>query len=202
MWVDAVVFRLGHFAHARGCQLKAVFGALSTSDAAFLITLNRHIEWVNPFFRAVFSGVGESFGQHHALGEQVLKRFVAVHQTRVTQQLVEEAGVQQVQNCVLDTTDVLVDREPIIGFFRVEHLGVVLRRAVTRVIPGGFHEGIEGIGFAERRLTIQFDVFEFRVVLNWRVDAVHHHVGWQNHWLMTFRRRNGVSVLSTNNRNW
>ena len=48
-------------------------------------------------------------------GKQAFERLVAVHQARITQQLVEEAGAEQVHTGVLDAADVLIHRQPVVG---------------------------------------------------------------------------------------
>ena len=62
----------------------------------------------------------------HALVEQVLERFLDVHQAEVVQHHGDEAGVQKMQDSVLDSADVLIDRHPALGEIAVEDLGVVL----------------------------------------------------------------------------
>ncbi len=68
------------------------------------------------------------------------------HQARVPHQLVVEAEIHQVQDRVFDAADVLVDRQPVIG--PLVQLAIGVRAAVAGVVPGGFHEGVEGVGFA------------------------------------------------------
>jgi hypothetical protein len=50
----------------------------------------------------------------HALGEQILERFLETDQTQVVEHLGEEAGVHEVENGVLHAPDVLVDRQPVV----------------------------------------------------------------------------------------
>src|SRR5690606_12402758 len=164
--VDTVVFRLRHFAHAGSLQRQTIAAAFGAGYTAFFVALNSDFGGVNPLFSAVFGALVEGFGQPHALTEQVVERLVARHQAGIAQQLVEEARVQQVQNGVFNTADVLVDRQPVVGFFRVDYVHIVLRRAVTGVIPGRLHYGVEGVGFAECRLAVVFDVLKFRVVFD------------------------------------
>ena len=58
----------------------------------------------------------------------------------------EEAGVEEMEDGVFDATDVLVHREPIVGLF-IEHGPILIRAGIAGIIPGGFHEGVEGVGF-------------------------------------------------------
>ena len=49
------------------------------------------------------------------------------------------------QHRMLDTADILVDRQPVVGLGRVDALGRV-RRGEAREIPRRFDEGVEGVG--------------------------------------------------------
>ena len=87
--------------------------------------------------------------EHHALGQQFAEGFAHLGQPQVAHHLGPEARIEQVQDGVLDTADVLIHRHPVIGA-RIHHgLAVVAR--VTEEIPGRIHEGIHGIGLALRR---------------------------------------------------
>ncbi len=52
---------------------------------------------------------------------------------------------------MLDATDVLIDRKPVLRGLGVKRSMVVVRVCVTVEIPGRVDEGIHGIGFAARR---------------------------------------------------
>jgi hypothetical protein len=69
---------------------------------------------------------------------------IAVHQALVPHQLVEETGIEEVQDGVLNTANVLIDRQPVAGAL-VQHGGIAVGRTVAGVVPGGLEEGIEGI---------------------------------------------------------
>ncbi len=57
-----------------------------------------------------------------------------------------EAGVEQVQDGVLDAADVLVDRHPVIGRVQAEgNLGCP-GVAEAQEVPGRVHEGVHGVG--------------------------------------------------------
>jgi hypothetical protein len=87
--------------------------------------------------------------QHHALGQQAGKRLGIVQQARIAHQLVEEPGVQQMQDRVFDAADVLVDRHPVARPV-IQHAVLLVGAGVACEIPGGFEEGVEGIGLALR----------------------------------------------------
>ena len=54
------------------------------------------------------------------------------------------------QDRVFNTTDILVDRQPVIGPL-IQHGCVIIRTAKPGKIPGRFKKRIEGVGFATRR---------------------------------------------------
>ena len=97
----------------------------------------------------IFSIIGVR--NHHALAQHTLRRFVRIHHARVAQQPVVKAEIHQVKDGVLDTSDVLVDGQPVPG--PVIQLRIGIRAAIPGVIPGRFHEGIKCVGLAFRRST-------------------------------------------------
>ena len=87
----------------------------------------------------------------HALAQQVGEGLVHTQQTQVAQCLGKEAAVEQVQNGVLDATDVVIDGHPAVGSLAGEgQLGVV-RIGIAQVIPAGAGKGVHGIGLALSR---------------------------------------------------
>ena len=152
--IDAVVFRLRHLAHAIPQYGLAIAFQGEFHRLALVVGFHRHIGRREPVLAAFLIFAIETVCQHHALTQQALEWFIAFHQTEIPHQLVEEAGVQQVQNGVLDTADILVHRQPVVGGFRVQHFVIGAGAAETGVIPGRFHEGIEGIGFALGGFTL------------------------------------------------
>ena len=89
----------------------------------------------------------------HALGQQVGKRFVVFNKACVTQYLHEETGIQQMQDRMLDTADILIDRSPVINSFFAERGSGVFRVGIPQIIPGRTQEGIHSIGLAAGRLA-------------------------------------------------
>ena len=59
----------------------------------------------------------------------------------------EKARVQQMQDSVFDAADVLVNRQPVVGLFAVQHALVIVGTGEPGVIPGRLYEGVKGIGF-------------------------------------------------------
>ena len=46
-----------------------------------------------------------------------------------------EAGIEEVQAGMLDSSDVLINREPVAGLLRIKHAVLVVRAAVAGVVP-------------------------------------------------------------------
>ncbi len=198
--VDTVVFRFRHFGHACVDHFTTViihcFG-----DAAFFVTFDFHVNRADPDAGAVF-GVVEGICQHHALTQQAGERLITLHHAGVTQQFMEEPCVEQVHTGVFDPADVLIDRQPVVGFVGIQHALFIIRAAVTGEIPGRFHEGIEGIGFAQCRLAVISGFSPLRVGLDRTLYAVHHHIFRQNHRQLIRRRRHYCAVFQRQHRDW
>src|SRR5918998_1151076 len=62
-------------------------------------------------------------------------RLVEVNQTKIPHDLGEKAGVEQVQNGVLDAAGVLVDGEPLLSALGIERPLIVVRREVAVPVP-------------------------------------------------------------------
>lgn len=88
--------------------------------------------------------------EHHALGEQVGEGLVQAFgvEAQVAQDLGEEAGVEQVQDGVFHTADVLVHGQPVLEGVHIEGALGIAGAGVAGEVPGGLHEGVQGIGLA------------------------------------------------------
>src|SRR3984957_16314850 len=64
---------------------------------------------------------------HHALREQALDGFVVGDEAKIAHELGPEARVDEVQDCVLNAADVLVNGKPVLRNLRVERSTVVVR---------------------------------------------------------------------------
>src|SRR5690606_31410815 len=108
--VDAIVLRLRHLLGTADDHRLAIAAQASADDLALGVPFDIDLGGVVPGLGAL--GVDPIVGvrQDHALGQQVLEGFVRVDHALVAHQPVDEAGIQQVQDGVLDTTDVLVYR--------------------------------------------------------------------------------------------
>ena len=86
----------------------------------------------------------------------------------------KETSVEQVQDCVFDASDVLIDGKPVVSPL-VEHRAVLVATGIPRVIPRRFHKGVECIGFAfRRRLTARtLGVDEFGKLAEGRAAVVY-----------------------------
>ena len=88
--------------------------------------------------------------RHHALREQAGERLLHLQLAAVGQRAGPEAGVEQVQDRVLDTADILIHRQPCGDFGGIER---PVRRLAGKAqeIPAGIDECIERVGLALRR---------------------------------------------------
>ena len=92
-------------------------------------------------------------GLHHPLGEQAFKRFIEAEQTAIPQHLGEEAGIEQMQDGVLNAAHVLVHRQPAIDSFAAKGQLDVAGVTEAQEIPAGTHEGVHGVGLAPGRFA-------------------------------------------------
>ena len=88
------------------------------------------------------------FPQDDALVNQSLERFRRTDISVVEQDLVPEAGIQQVQHRVLRSADVQIDRHPSLFFDRVDESGVVVGVNKAEVVPARSGPLRHRVGFA------------------------------------------------------
>ena len=86
----------------------------------------------------------------HALGEQPRERFGHADLADMLQRAGPEAGVEQVQDRMLDPADILRDRQPRLGFDAVERPVARLAGEADEV-PARIDEGVERVGLARAR---------------------------------------------------
>ncbi|MNI09594.1 hypothetical protein D3C73_626710 [compost metagenome] len=162
---DHVLLGLGHLLDVADRHRGA--GRQAGGDALTVDRLDAHVRRFDPArLAAVLMAVEIGFVDHHALGEQAREGLLHVHQAGVRQGAGDEAGVEQVQDRVLDAADVLVDRQPFGRGGLVDRLGR-LGIGEAGEIPAGVDEGVEGVrlapgGGAARRTV---DVFPGRVAV-------------------------------------
>ena len=95
-----------------------------------------------------------ALAEHHALIQQRAERLGEAHVAQVEEHLGDEAGVQQVQDRVLDAADVLVDGRPLLGLRHRERLEVVVRREEAQEVPRAVDERVHGVGVALRGTAV------------------------------------------------
>ncbi len=104
-------------------------------------------------------GLGHLGAVHadHALREIPLERLTgeAGGEAHIDQGPGEEAGVQQVQDGVLDTADVLIDGHPAARCGRIEGPVIAPRIAVAQEVPRGVDERVHGVGLASSGATTE-----------------------------------------------
>ena len=89
----------------------------------------------------------------HTLAQQVGERLVEVEHTSITRDLGPDARVQQVQDGVLDTANVLVDGHEAVRLVLGKGQLAVVRVGVAQVVPRAAREGVHGVGLAMRGLA-------------------------------------------------
>ncbi len=112
--IDAVQLRLRHRAHPAVLDRLAVGLEMRADDVTFRVVLDLDgfgREVIDP---ALLVATEVDVVEHHPLREQPRERLVHVHESHVAHHLRPEARVEQVQDRVRDTADVLVHRVPVI----------------------------------------------------------------------------------------
>ena len=86
----------------------------------------------------------------HSLGKEAGHRLVIADQSQIAHDPGPEAGVDQVQDGVFYSADVLIDRKPVVDLLPAEGSGRVVSIRVAVEIPGGVDKRVHGIGLAPR----------------------------------------------------
>src|SRR5258706_12518012 len=86
----------------------------------------------------------------HALREQPSHGLIERHEPQIAHDLGPEARVHKMQDRVLDSAHVQVDRKPIAHRDRIDWAVVLLWRDVAIEIPGRVDERVHGVGLAPR----------------------------------------------------
>ena len=163
--IDAVVFGLGHGAHALvidGCahwQIAHGSDELGTHNLARVVKHMLHVFRPEIFFAALVGATAVNVVEHHALGEQLGERLVHRDQPHVAHDLGPKTRIQQMKNGVLNATNVLVHTAAACGRVCVAHpirrafghhvIGVV-RVAIAHEIPRRIDKGVHRVGLASR----------------------------------------------------
>ena len=101
---------------------------------------------------AVLGQVGGA--EDHALVDEALERLAGADVAEVEQDLVPEAGVEQVEDGVLGPADVEVDGQPVVGGGAGERRGVVLRVHEAQVVPAAAGPLRHGVGLTEAAVGV------------------------------------------------
>ena len=108
------------------------------------------------------------------------------------------------QNCMLDTADILVNRGPVIYFVFCKRCFIVFRVGIAQVIPGGAQEGVHGVGFASCRLAAfrAGAVYEaFGSCQRGYCTGIKLNIFRQHNRQLVFRHKHFSAVRAVNNRN-
>ena len=134
----------------------------------------------------------------HALREQACERFAGgqVELTDIAKGARKKARVEQVEHGMLDTADILVDRQPVGALFRV------CRARKARIIPGRIDESVERIGlanggFAALRAVHMLPVWMVSQRIAGLVEA---DIFRKFHWKVSVRNRDRAAVFAMNDR--
>ena len=139
--------------------------------------------------------------EDHALSQQPGERLIRFDQTFIAHQLVKETRIQQMQNRVLDTADVLVYGQPVVSTL-IEH-GFGTRAGKTCVIPGRLEEGVESVGLALGLATaFRADrLVEFGHMLQRGTEALAEiNIFGQYHWQLFLRNWDRAAAFTVDNR--
>src|SRR5207248_3173304 len=84
----------------------------------------------------------------HPLREQPLEWFGAIEKSEVAHHLRKKTRVEQMQNRMLNSTDVLIDGHPRLRRLSRKRELRITRIAIAREIPGRIDESVHRVGFA------------------------------------------------------
>ena len=104
------------------------------------------------------------FTKNHTLVEQLLKWFIIVYNTTVSEYLVPETGIQQMQYSMFCTTDIQVYRHPVFNQLRIRKSFAVMRIKISQEVPAGTCPLWHCICFALSFYTINFNIEPFRCI--------------------------------------
>ena len=88
---------------------------------------------------------------NHALGEETLDGLTVGDEGEIAHDARPKAGVDEVEDGVLDATDVLIDGKPVRGSCGIEWLRAVVGIDVAVEVPARVDEGVHGVGLAAGR---------------------------------------------------
>ena len=152
----AITFFFDFDIFSDGPTMTGSSGAFAESLAVALLDFVGQSHW--PFGFRVAIG----FVTNHALGEEPGERLVDMVGRACCNRAGEEPCIEQMQDRVLDATDILIDRQPVIAASRP----TVPRRCVSQKrakYQDEIDKGIERVGVAPRRLATSGQATYFHV---------------------------------------
>ena len=119
---------------------------------------------------------------YHALREQAAERLSDFQLADPRKGSRPEAGVEQVQDRMLDSADILLHRQPALDRFRIERTVIGLADKAQEV-PGRVNKGVERIGLAPRCMAAlrAIGVLPCRMAVERIARNVEGHVVGQHH---------------------
>ena len=198
--IDPVIFRFGHRRPASGRQFCAIAHPPGGGGFPLAVLLDLHLIRAHPDTALLSTVMVVSLGQHHPLTEQLCCRLIAADQIEIAHELVPEAEIHQMQHCMLDTADIVIDRQPVISPL-IQH-ALCVWCAVASVIPTRLHERIKGIGFPFCILTAfgAARLAPLGVGLDRRLDAHEGHILGQHHGQIFIMHRHRPAVRTVDHR--
>ena len=145
--IHPIVLRFRHGDDAARLDLLAVGAQHGEAAVSLIVDPHLHVGGIEILDPAGFGFAEEHLVQHHPLAEQVAERLLEAHRTQFVDHPRPEAGIQEMQDGVLDAADVLIDRQPVMHS-RIQHGLVVVAARKPQEIPRRVHEGVHGVGLA------------------------------------------------------
>jgi len=133
----------------------------------------------------------------HALREQAGEGLGHFDLTNAGQRAGPEAGVEQVQDRVLDPADILLNRQPTLNCLRIER-PVIRLASEAQEVPRGIDESVERVGLAPRRVAAlrAIDMLPGRVPVERVARHVEGHVFGQHDWQVLLGNRHHAADLA------
>ena len=209
MRIDAIVFGLGHGAHAfviDGSAHRQIAHRIFQTRANHFAVFGQHVlHIVGPeIILATFVGAARvNVVQHHALREQLGEGLVHFHQAQIAHHFGPEARIEQVQNGVLNAADVLIHGHPVVGALG-HHLVGVGRVAIAHEIPRRIDKGVHGVGFAARGFAAHrthHTRVEAFVFVQWIARTIGDAILRQHHGQIFFRHGHGAVFIAMDDGN-
>ena len=193
VWIDDILFGLGHFFNATRDRRSAAV------DDGPDIAVTPHLIGAQPCSIGILIGLV----RHHALRKQRGERLFHVDHANMAERTRPKTGVEQMQNRVLNTANILVNRQPFFGRRSVK--GLVMRLACEAdEVPAGIDKRIERIGFAARLLMAfgAIDLAPGRVTIQRVTGDVKADVFGQLHRQLVIWHGDRAACLTMDDRDW